>query len=231
LNLSLTRHYQKKHIFIGGFIPRPNDPKNINSFLFPSLGHLAALQRESLRIWDLALQHKVHSHIFIALLTTDGPGMMHITGFVGYHGKHGCQLYCGMPGQHECQGKHYCPALLRPSNYNVDSSMHGDVNVRNIPEASCEQYQLNLCILMASPNEAQYRSRHLETGILRPSIFSGINHSNTFGLPKSAGSDIMHLGALNLLDIMISLWHGTIDYTNPDDKASWDWAVLQGEVW
>jgi hypothetical protein len=90
LNLSPTRHYQKKHVFIGGFIPGPNNPKNINSFLFPGLGHLAALQRELLRIWDLALQCKVCSCIFLALLTADGPGMMHITGFVGYHGKHGC---------------------------------------------------------------------------------------------------------------------------------------------
>ena len=231
LNLSPTRRYQKKHVFIGGFIPGPNNPKNIDSFLFPGLGHLAALQRESLRIWDLALQREVRSRIFLALLTVDGPGMMHITGFVGYHGKHGCRLYCGMPGRRERQGKHYFPALLRPSNYNVDGSMHGDVDVRNLPEASCERYNSNLCVLMASPNETQYRSRRLETGISRPSIFSGINRSNTFGLPKSAGSDIMHLGALNLSDIMISLWRGTIDCTNPDDKESWDWAVLRGEVW
>jgi hypothetical protein len=104
--------------------------------------------------------------------------------------------------------------------------MHGDVDIRNLPESSCKQYQSNLCMLMASPNETQYHSWYLETGISRPSIFSGINCSNTFGLPKSAGLDIMHLGALNLSDIMISLWCGTINCTNPDDKASWDWAVL-----
>jgi hypothetical protein len=231
LNLSPTRRYQKKHVFIGGFIPGPNNPKNIESFLFPGLGHLAALQRESLRIWDSKLQREVRSRVFLALLTADGPGMMHITGFVGYHGKHGCRLYCGMPGRRERHGKHYFPALLRPSNYDVDGSMHGDVDVRDLPKASCEQYQSNLCFLMASPNETRYRSRRLDTGISRPSIFSGIDRSSTFGLPKSAGSDIMHLGALNLSDLMISLWRGTIDCTNPDDKASWDWAVLRGEVW
>jgi hypothetical protein len=50
LNLFPTRRYQKKHILIGGFIPGPNNPKNIDSFLFPGLGHLAALQRETLVI-------------------------------------------------------------------------------------------------------------------------------------------------------------------------------------
>jgi len=41
----------------------------------------------------------------------------------------------------------------------------------------------------------------------------------------------MHLGALNISDLMISLWWGTMDCTWPDDKATWDWAILQGEVW
>ena len=98
LNLSPTRHYQKKHVLIGGFIPGPNNPKNIDSFLFPGLGHLAALQRETLAIWDSALQHTIHSRIFLALITADGPGMMHITGFVGYYSKHGYRLYCGHSG-------------------------------------------------------------------------------------------------------------------------------------
>ena len=91
---------------------------------------------------------------------------------------------------------------------------------------SCEQYNRNLHILVTSPNETQYWVRHLETGISKPSIFSGIDQSSTLRLPRSAGSDIMHLGALNLSDLMISLWHGTIDCIRLDDKASWDWAVL-----
>jgi len=90
LNLSSTRHYKKKHVFIGGFIPRPNNPRNTDSFLFPGLQHLAGLQKEKLKIWDAALRHEVDSKVFLALLTADGLGMMHVTGLVGYHGKHSC---------------------------------------------------------------------------------------------------------------------------------------------
>ena len=46
LNLSPAEHYKKKQVFIGGFIPGPNNPKNIDSFLFPGLQHLVALQKE-----------------------------------------------------------------------------------------------------------------------------------------------------------------------------------------
>jgi hypothetical protein len=41
----------------------------------------------------------------------------------------------------------------------------------------------------------------------------------------------MHLSTLNILDLMISLWCGTLDCTKPDDKSNWDWAVLKGEIW
>ena len=46
LNLSPIERYKKDQMFIGGFIPGPNNPKTINSFLFPGLQHLVALQKE-----------------------------------------------------------------------------------------------------------------------------------------------------------------------------------------
>ncbi|KAL0056617.1 hypothetical protein AAF712_016777 [Marasmius tenuissimus] len=42
----------------------------------------------------------------------------------------------------------------------------------------------------------------------------------------------MHLPCLNIPDLMISLWRGTIDVDKKEDnKNSWYWAVLQGDVW
>jgi hypothetical protein len=158
-NLSPDRHYKKKHVFIGRFIPRPNNPKNLDSFLFPGLAHLAAIQKEGLWLWDGAFQREIHSRMFLALLTADGPGMMHVTGFVGYHGKHGCHLYCGLPRQCKPQGKQYFPVLLKPMDYDVDGCMHRDVNIKDLPKASCERYRTNLRHLVSSPNETQYRQQ------------------------------------------------------------------------
>jgi len=42
----------------------------------------------------------------------------------------------------------------------------------------------------------------------------------------------MHLAALNISDLLISLWRATIDCTKPDNKSSWDWAVFRRvDVW
>ncbi|TFK57266.1 hypothetical protein OE88DRAFT_1620989 [Heliocybe sulcata] len=40
----------------------------------------------------------------------------------------------------------------------------------------------------------------------------------------------MHLPALNILDLLIPLWRGTLKCPG-QDKRTWDWAVLQGNVW
>ena len=41
----------------------------------------------------------------------------------------------------------------------------------------------------------------------------------------------MHLISLNIPDLMLGLWHGTIDCDLSDNKESWDWAVLVGDTW
>jgi hypothetical protein len=41
----------------------------------------------------------------------------------------------------------------------------------------------------------------------------------------------MHLASLNIPDLLISLWRGTLDCDNNDDRRTWDWAVLTGRTW
>ncbi|KAL6307024.1 hypothetical protein BKA93DRAFT_728601 [Sparassis latifolia] len=41
----------------------------------------------------------------------------------------------------------------------------------------------------------------------------------------------MHLASLNLPDLLIPLWCGIFDCDRTDSRTTWDWAVLQGDVW
>ena len=41
----------------------------------------------------------------------------------------------------------------------------------------------------------------------------------------------MHLISLNIPDLLISLWRGTIDCDKNDNRSTWDWAVLRGNTW
>ena len=45
--------YKKKYVLPGGFIPGPSKPKNLDSFIFPRMYHLSALQCEGMCMWDV----------------------------------------------------------------------------------------------------------------------------------------------------------------------------------
>jgi hypothetical protein len=223
--------YLKKSVLPGGFIPGPNKPKNTDSYLFTSLHHLSALQKEGLRMWDASQQKIVTSKPFFCLATADGPGMAYLNGLVGHHGKNGCRLFCTLPGRHKRGGAHYYPALLKPDQYDVEGSDHPDIDIYDLPSYSVQDYEKKLQYLMTSRTEAEFKRRRLETGISKPSIFLGLLPKHRFDVPGCFGSDIMHLASLNIPDLFINLWRGTFDCDPNDDKSTWGWAVLRGAIW
>ena len=64
---------------------------------------------------------------FVTFATADTLGMTSITGMVGHQGKYGCQLYYGLPGQHQEGDGHYYPILLKPSNYSIEGCDHANI--------------------------------------------------------------------------------------------------------
>ncbi|EGN91753.1 hypothetical protein SERLA73DRAFT_66897 [Serpula lacrymans var. lacrymans S7.3] len=151
------------------------------------------------------------SNLFIAIAISDGPGLVYFNGFVGYHGKNGCKEMCGQRGHHKPGGTHYYLALFKPHNYNIKRCDHNDIDFHQVLSSSPILYQANLCYLIASPNATQYKKHRLEIGISKPIIFLGLSPLHHFGIPKTFGSDIMHLIVLNMPDLLINLWWKTID--------------------
>jgi len=96
---------------------------------------------------------------------------------------------------------------------------------------SSKVYEQKLEFFVQSSSETQYKKRRLETGIVKPSIFLGLNPCHHLDIPGCFGSDIMHLAALNIPDLLINLWQGALDCDNNDDWRTWDWTVLTGSMW
>ncbi|KAJ7246889.1 hypothetical protein B0H12DRAFT_1203245 [Mycena haematopus] len=228
-DLSPDIRYKKLHVYPGSFIPGPNPIVKTNSFLFPGLYHLAALMREGLLIWD-AIDKKIHrSFLFSLLETADGPAMASLDGMTGHMGAYGCRQFCSLKGRRK--GTHYYPALLKPTNYDIPGSNHEDVNCRHLPTVNVDEYELCLHRVLSSPTATAYQENRLDTGIVGPSIFSGLPSDRIFPLPRCFSSDFMHLFALNIPDLLFSLWRGTMPCDPNDDKTTWDWVVLVGDVW
>ena len=222
-NLAPNLHYKKKFIIPAGFIPGPAKPKNMDSFLFATLYHISALQREGLQIWDASTQtHIPHSFLFI-FVTADGPAMAMISGMVGHSGKFGCRLYCGLPGRHRERDGHYFPVMLKPNNYDIAGCDHNNITFSHLKQYQQDvssRYQRNLRRLLEASNLLQYKDHCLKTGLCKQTILSRLRE----GLgPNIFPLDIMHLINLNDPDLFLGLWRGTVKVYPPDTLELWDW--------
>jgi hypothetical protein len=106
-NLPPSMRYKKDFVIPGAIVPGPNKPGDLESFLFPSLYHIAALQREGLRIYDSLTDTIIPCLIPCMLFSTaDSLGSAAMSGMVGHVGKYGCSLYCDMIGRRRENDSH-----------------------------------------------------------------------------------------------------------------------------
>ena len=230
LDLAPDERYKLRNIIPGGVIPGPGKPKDIDSFLFPGLAHVSALQREGLHVWDGYDRVAVLSTLILFLILADAVAMAELSGSVGHHGRRGCRLLCAFFGRNKPGGSHYYPVLLQPSDSRHAGSNHPDVLVESIYPPDPIEYRRELNILVSSPNNAEYNRRRLETGIKKASIFDGMDC--ILELPTCFPGDVMHQPVINLTALMFKLWSERENCRKGDTSRDvWDWAVLKGDVW
>jgi len=231
LDLAPDRRYKIRNILPGGIIPGPKNPKHLDSFLFPGLAHISAIQKEGMHIWDGYNRMAAISFLILLLVLADAVGMAELSGSVGHHGRKGCRILCGLFGRNKPGGSHYYPVLLRPLDSNIDGSNHPDFDINDLPKVNTAIYKEELKYVLSSPNEAEYRKRRLETGIRKASIFDGI--PRILDPPTCFPGDIMHQPVINLASLMLELWTERADGCRKGDNSRdvWDWAVLKGDVW
>ncbi|KIK91217.1 hypothetical protein PAXRUDRAFT_13898 [Paxillus rubicundulus Ve08.2h10] len=123
-------------------------------------------------------------------------------------------------------GMHYYLALLCPCDHTVAGSDHDDIDTFELPQGGSAEYADNLKKIVSIHNQTQWDRMKTETGLTKPPLILGLNPTHSLGVPLCMTTDLMHL-ARNLSNLLISLWHGTMDVRLSDDRASWDWAVLQ----
>ena len=230
LNLAPDQRYKIRNIIPGGVIPGPKNPKHLDSFLFPGLAHVSALQRQGMHIWDGHDRVAAISLIILLLILADAVAMAELSGSVGHHGRKGCRIFCGLFGRNKPGGSHYYPALLRPLDSDHPGSNHPDFDINYLPGVNTTTYRNDLDDVLSSPSEAEYRKRRLETGIRKASIFDGM--FRILEPPTCFPGDIMHQPVINLTALMFDLWCEREGCRKGDTSPGvWDWAVLKGNVW
>ena len=230
LDLGPDERYKIRNILPGGIIPGPHSPGNIESFLFPGLAHVSALQKQGLRIWDAYNRRAAVSLLFLLLALADSLGMAELSGSVGHHGRKGCRLLCSFIGRNKVRGSHYYPALLRPDGFeNHRTSSYADIKVTDLPSADPARYRRDLYDVVSSRNDTEHSRRRFNAGIGKPSIFDGI--PRTLKLPTCFAGDLMHQPVINLAALLFDLWCKRPGARDHDNDSFWPWAVLTGNNW
>ncbi len=227
--LPLSMCYKKSFVILGAIVPGPNKPEDLDSFLFPSLYHVAALQCEGLWIYDTYLDVIVPHTVPVLLFgTADSLGSASMLGMVGHSGRYGCRLYCDMPGWCRDGDSHYYPVMKLPQDYTVPRCCHVDISVKDLV-LFCKglpgKYLENIMYLVSSGTQAMYKTCQLEVRLCKQMLFSRLPHQ-VLCISSISTMDIMHLLVLNDPDLFMKLFTGKMDVYDPDDWETWDWAVF-----
>jgi len=89
----------------------------------------------------------------------------------------------------------------------------------------------DLLKVVSSPDKNHYQINWKETGIRKPTILSGLVNNLMVPMPHCFPLDLMHFIFINLGELLLPLWQGTIKCNITDSVSSWDWATLTGEAW
>jgi hypothetical protein len=223
--------YKTHIVLFGGIFPGPRKPKHFISLLYPGIHHLSALQREGFRVWD-AYDGQVHiSRPFFNFGTADGLGVVYMNGLTGHVGYYSCRHYCPVKGRRVAGEKRYYPVHLKPLDYTVEDCDHDNYNFARLPVRPAHEYSNNVARVAAATTIGEYNDLRKDTGIVAPSLFSGLDPDHMLRIPGCFAGDLMHLIALNITQLFLILWRGTMKCKAPDNKATWGWAVLVGDVW
>jgi hypothetical protein len=229
IDLDPEIRHTKEMVLPAFVIGGPNAPKHYNSFLFPTFAHLSACQKLGLQIWDSLAHTSFNTCPWFCFGTADTVGMAELSGWVGHHGRNGCQILCPMPGCHKPSVGTYYPAMLKPHGFILPpGSSHPDIDINSITTPLLDEYSQRLDHVLGSRSTCEYKCRRQETGICKPSIVSALLKS--IPVPKCFPVDTMHLFGLNLSQLLVVLWRGSIEHAQDDNPTTWPFTVLHDNV-
>lgn len=81
-NLPPEIRYRRSSLLLGGCIPGPKQPSNLDSFLEPIVDELERLQK-GIRVWDASRQKEITLRVHLTLASSDMVGRAKISKFMG----------------------------------------------------------------------------------------------------------------------------------------------------
>ncbi|KAF9037969.1 hypothetical protein BJ165DRAFT_1407912 [Panaeolus papilionaceus] len=172
----------------------------------PKVRYQKKNEGQGLAIWNAHENRLAYSRLILLLGTADAVGLTELDSHVGHHGAHGCRLGSDMEPDFDFRN----PAALEPH---------------------LKKYDANIEKILRSTTQGEYEENRKDTGLSKLSLLSGLDQELMLPVPSCFSVDLMHLIFINLGELLIPLWCGTLLCEPSDNKGTWDWATLTGDTW
>lgn len=126
-SLSPEKRFTKGSIIPLFGIPGPKQPIYYDSYLAVTLGHLSAVQKSGITVYDAWRKETIVDHPFLIYAGADRVCLAPISGTAGHQARFACRTFCDVPGRHKPGLSGYFPAFLKPRSYNVEGCNHNDL--------------------------------------------------------------------------------------------------------
>ena len=216
MNLPPDMRYKRRNVLFVGFVPGPNNPKDLDSFLFPLVQELLQLEKGlfnpqkthqlamALIIWIGVTVYNCHRkaefilRAHICLVTGDMPGRAKLQCFKGNRASRYCS-YCMAMAVHNGHSS-YCPFMM-PVDMRANATPRQDYNRLFLPLRSDEETReiaRKVVDLGSSKLAVQY-------GVTKVAIISNLR---SVDMIRSFPPDAMHLFWENIIPTLVRHWRG-----------------------
>jgi hypothetical protein len=216
LNLPPSIRFKRRNILLVGFTPGPNNPKEIDSFLWPLVEEFKKLER-GVETWNAATEQYFNLHAYITIVTADMPGREKLMCLKGNRAYSYCN-YC------LCRGIHnkaiYCPfsppedapdaVTLDPKKVEKNGYPWPSYDRRKLPLRTDQDFRKNAAYIAS---DLGHTAAQKKTGIAGQAI---LHHLSSIDFPRSFPPDSMHLFYENVIPAMVRHYRGVFFKSQPE---------------
>jgi hypothetical protein len=202
LNLPPSERFKRENIVVVGFIPGPNNPTNMDSFLYPLVEEFLRLER-GVEAWNGYREKSFTLRAHIAIVTGDMPGRAKLQGFKGSRASRYCS-YCYAEAVSKGRAT-YCPFHMPETTQSASSTTdRTDYDILRLPlrnDADTRQGALDIVSTGSDELAKKYGINHLAI----------LSRLRSIDLVQSFPPDAMHLFLENIIPDLVKHWRGRFD--------------------
>ncbi len=220
LNPPVEMRYRTQNTIVPFIVPGPNNPGNLDSFLYPLFQDMAKAS-EGIWMWDAVDSSYFVNHAYLCMILGDMLGSAKLSGMAGHSAVHGDRFSMieGARSSVKRGAKYQYYPISPPANDKYNPMHPSKYDLDNLQIRTEKHYWETISKLNAAQSQTQYNLLVRKTGISHMPLAAALP---TFVHPSFFPLDPFHLFFENIVPFLWDIWtiHSSSDEDVHIDKAT-----------